>query len=53
MVSKQKTIIPKGTHPDFEIYYIEKRMQEDEEKYQRMLKEKYDRTTRTRTRTTR
>lgn len=43
MVSKQKPTIPKGTHPDFEKYYIEKRMQEDEEEYQRMLKEKYDR----------
>ena len=42
MVSKQKPIIPKGTHPDFEKYYIEKRMQEDEEEYQRMIREKYE-----------
>ena len=42
MVSKTKPKIPKGTQPDFEKYYIEKRMQEDEEEYQRMIKEKYE-----------
>ena len=42
MVSKKKSIIPKGTHPDFEKYYIEKKIEEDEEEYQRIMKEKYD-----------
>ena len=33
----KKPTIPKGTHPDFEKYYIEKRMAEEEEKHKNEL----------------
>ena len=33
--------IPKGTHPDFEKYYIEKKIEEDKEKYEKD-KEQYE-----------
>jgi hypothetical protein len=33
----KKPTIPNGTHPDFEKYYIEKRMAEEEEKYKNEL----------------
>jgi len=36
-IMPKKPTIPNGTHPDFEKYYIEKRMAEEEEKYKNEL----------------